>query len=94
MSSALDGDIQKVPPCLLNKIKKDLASLERQVQAPDHYVKGRHYEPVHVINDWDLNFNLGNVVKYIARYQRKPSDNPKLDLQKALFYLTYELEKY
>ena len=38
----------------------------------------------------NLNFNLGNVVKYVARAGRKTSD-PVEDLMKAQFYLDREL---
>jgi len=61
------------------------------VTRPSHYCEGRSYEPIDVINDWDLNFNLGNVVKYISRAGRK---NDMLeDLKKASFYLNYEINK-
>lgn len=61
------------------------------VTKPMHYVQGRKYEPVKVINDWELNFNLGNVVKYVSRAGRK--NNKKQDLEKALFYLQQEIER-
>ena len=61
------------------------------VTKPMHYVQGRKYEPVKVINDWNLSFNLGNVVKYVSRAGRK--DNKKQDLEKALFYLQQEIER-
>lgn len=57
---------------------------------PDHYCEGRNYEPKDVIRDWDLNFNLGNVVKYISRAGRK--DNALDDLRKAKTYLEFEIE--
>ncbi len=61
------------------------------VTRPSHYCEGRSYEPIDVINDWNLNFNLGNVIKYISRAGRK---NGMLeDLKKASFYLTYEINK-
>lgn len=55
-----------------------------------YYAKGRKYEPIDVINDWDLGFNLGNAVKYISRAGRKSAD-PVPDLEKALDYLNYEI---
>lgn len=60
------------------------------ITAPSHYVAGRTYEPRRVIADWRLNFNLGNVVKYIARDGRK--DNAIRDLLKARQYLDFEIE--
>ena len=62
------------------------------VSRPDHYCKGRRYEPKDVIRDWDLNFNLGNVVKYISRNGRKEGNSKTQDLEKARQYITFELE--
>lgn len=44
---------------------------ERMIKSPKHYTEGRRFEPKDVIRDWDLNFNLGNAVKYLARAGRK-----------------------
>ncbi len=55
------------------------------VQNPAHYTDGRKYEPVKVIEDWDLDYHLGNALKYISRAGRKRSLIK--DLQKAIFYL-------
>ena len=53
------------------------------VEHPDHYGgKDNQYEAIKVIEAWDLNFSLGNVLKYINRSGKK-SDNPLEDLQKA-----------
>lgn len=60
------------------------------VSNPSHYTEGRKYEPRKVISDWGLNFNLGNVLKYIARAGRKGSAIE--DLQKAIQYIKFELE--
>ena len=60
------------------------------INNPSHYTEGREYEPIKVIKDWDLNFNLGNTVKYISRAGRK--DDIVLDLKKARFYLDAEIE--
>jgi hypothetical protein len=62
-----------------------------KISAPKHYVEGRKYEPRKVIHDWGLNFNLGNVVKYIARAGRK--DSLLEDLYKARQYLDFEIEE-
>lgn len=60
------------------------------VNRPSHYCEGRKYEPIAVIKDWNLNFNLGNTVKYISRAGRK--DNILQDLKKAKFYLDWEIK--
>jgi hypothetical protein len=59
------------------------------INHPDHYASGREFEAIDVIEDWDLNFSLGNVVKYIARAGRK-SDYLE-DLKKAKWYLEREI---
>lgn len=62
------------------------------VEHPAHYAEGRQYEPIDVINDWGLNFNLGNTLKYISRAGRK--GNIIEDLKKARYYLDYEIERW
>lgn len=64
--------------------------MREAVNHPSHYAFGRKYEPIDVIRDWDLNFNLGNTVKYISRAGRK--DNIIQDLKKARFYLDAEIK--
>ena len=61
------------------------------ISNPSHYTKGRKYEPRKVIEDWDLDFYLGNALKYISRAGRK--NNTIEDLQKAKQYLDFEIEK-
>lgn len=60
------------------------------VNHPSHYAEGRKYEPIDVILDWGLGFNLGNTVKYISRAGRK--DDIIQDLEKAAWYLNKEIE--
>lgn len=62
------------------------------VNKPSHY-QFSQYEPVKVIQAWDLSFCLGNVVKYIARAGRKDSSKLIEDLEKAKRYLELELEE-
>lgn len=61
------------------------------VTKPSHYVEGREYEPRKVIEDWDLNYYLGNALKYISRAGRKK--DPVEDLKKARQYLDFEIER-
>ena len=49
---------------------------------PDHY-KG-DVQPIDLIESLDLDFNTGNVVKYVSRHKKK---NELEDLLKAQFYL-------
>lgn len=60
------------------------------VNRPSHYCAGRKYEPIEVIKDWELDFDLGNCVKYISRAGRK--DSKLQDLRKAQFYLEHEIK--
>lgn len=45
------------------------------------------------INECDLNFNLGNVVKYCCRAGKKEGSDRETDLKKALDYLEDEIRK-
>lgn len=57
---------------------------------PSHYPSVT-YEPVKVIREWNLNFNLGNVVKYVSHHGKKDGNTAIDDLKKALDYLTKEI---
>lgn len=59
------------------------------VNHPAHYVGFSNGAEVIDITE-NLSFNLGNVVKYVARAGRKTAD-PREDLRKAKFYLDREL---
>jgi hypothetical protein len=59
------------------------------VSNPEHYTAGRQHEPLDVVEDWCLDYHLGNVVKYISRAGRK--DSMVQDLEKAMFYLTRKI---
>lgn len=60
------------------------------VKHPSHYAEGRKYEPKDVIRDWQLNFNLGSAVKYVARAGRK--DDIVQDLKKAQEFIQFEID--
>ena len=62
---------------------------KEQVNHPSHYQQG--IEPIEVIESWDLNFNLGNVIKYTLRAPYK--ENMIQDLEKAKWYLEREIKK-
>ncbi|NRA89558.1 MAG: DUF3310 domain-containing protein [Simkaniaceae bacterium] len=55
------------------------------IQHPSHYVGERVIEPSKVIKAWQLNYHLGNVLKYISRAGRKGDEAE--DLHKAIWYL-------
>lgn len=55
-----------------------------------HYNNGKDYDLIDVINDYKLNFNRGNILKYICRADKKGTEIQ--DLEKALDYLQREIE--
>ena len=57
------------------------------VNKPSHYTEGRELETIDVIEDWGLDFHLGNAVKYISRAGRKDPEKLNQDISKAIWYL-------
>ena len=51
------------------------------------------YEPIKIIEHYNLNFNLGNVVKYVLRAGRKPGAPDIEDLEKARQYIDFEIAR-
>lgn len=65
---------------------------KEEVNHPDHYGGGDNpYEVIKVLDSWDVGFNLGNVVKYVARARHK--GRQLQDLKKAQFYLQHEIAR-
>lgn len=64
-------------------------AVRETVNHPPHYNSGR-IEVIDAIEDWSLNFNLGNAVKYIARARLKGKEVE--DIKKAIWYLNRHLE--
>ena len=73
--------------------QEQLADIECRgsVDHPDYYKRGG-IEAIDAIEAWGLGFNLGNVVKYIARAGHKTADSLQ-DLQKAAWYLDREIKR-
>ena len=63
---------------------------KEMINHPQHYNMGK-FEAIDVIEDWQLNFNLGNTVKYISRAGHK--DDIIQDLKKSLWYLDREIKR-
>ena len=63
--------------------------MEEQVNHPSHYNQG--IEAIDIIESWDLNFSLGNAIKYILRspYKGKQIE----DLEKARWYIDREINR-
>ena len=60
--------------------------MKKSVDHPKHYNHG-NIEAIDVIEDWSLDFHLGNTVKYICRAGKKDFSTDVEDLEKALWYL-------
>ena len=67
--------------------------MTEQVNHPNHYGgEDNTYEAIKVIEAWDLDFHLGNTVKYISRAGKKGTDKELQDLKKALWYLERRIQ--
>ena len=76
----------------------DWKIVEPDEQPKDHINKPSHYnsgeiEPIDAIEDWNLDFRLANVVKYIARAGKKDGEEISKDLKKSFWYLARFLLK-
>lgn len=61
------------------------------VDHPEYYNTGK-IEVIDFIEDKQLGFHLGNVVKYVARAGHKDPSKIIEDLEKARWYLDREIE--
>lgn len=66
------------------------ADIADRVNNPPHYNTGK-IETITFIEDKDLNYRLGNVVKYVTRAGKKVGSDPVEDLKKARWYLDREI---
>ncbi|MBQ6629826.1 MAG: DUF3310 domain-containing protein [Methanobrevibacter sp.] len=64
------------------------------VNHPAHYGGADNaYEAIKVIEAWNLDFCLGNVVKYISRAGKKKGNSLIQDLEKAKWYLERRIQE-
>lgn len=61
------------------------------MESPTHYTRGS-IEVWDFIRDQDLNYHLGNAIKYICRAGYKDASSKTEDLKKAIHYLENELQ--
>ena len=61
------------------------------MESPSHYTRGS-IEVWDFIRDQELNYHLGNAIKYICRAGFKSNNTKAQDLKKAIHYLEDELE--
>lgn len=90
---ATENGIESASDEAINRAYDLISKDEPEISAVDH---PKHYnvggiEVIDAIEAWKLGFNLGNVVKYVARadYKSKPLE----DLKKAKWYLEREIER-
>lgn len=57
-----------------------------------HYDSGKDYDIIDVCKDYTLNFNKGNILKYVVRSGKKRNEFELQDLLKAQDYLDREIE--
>lgn len=76
-----------------NTVRPKLRMMSRDdtVNHPPHYRAGG-IETIDFIEAKDLNYRLGNVVKYVSRAGKKMNSDPLEDLEKALWYLQREID--
>ena len=60
---------------------------KEMIDHPSHYNMG--IEAIDYIESHDMNFNIGNVIKYVTRAKHK--NNELEDLKKSLWYLQREI---
>lgn len=68
--------------------RKPKLTISETVNHPSHY-QGNSLEVIDIIEDFGLNFNLGNAIKYVLRAGKK--DSRQEDLNKAIWYLRREI---
>ena len=67
---------------------------KEMVNHPKHYGgENNVYEAIKVIEAWDLDFCLGNAVKYISRAGKKDPAKELEDLNKAVWYLNRRIQQ-
>ena len=59
----------------------------------DEHYKNLSPQPIEVIENWELDFHLANVLKYISRAGKKAGESELKDLEKAKVYLDRKILK-
>ena len=74
----------------LDKVKEPVEN--DNINHPSHYTDG-NIEVMDFIEDKQLNFARGNVIKYVSRAGKKDPNKELEDLKKAMWYLNREIER-
>ena len=83
----VEGNIKPMAPCSYKGFATLEMPSESKVNHPSHYNKG--IETIDYIESWNMDFNIGNIIKYVTRAGHK--DNKLEDLEKAKWYLEREI---
>jgi hypothetical protein len=62
------------------------------VNNPKHYKAGK-FEVIEIIEEFELGFNLGNLIKYVLRAGKKDPTKTLEDYRKAQWYLAREINR-
>ena len=65
---------------------------DESVIVPSYYNK-TNMSVIDIIDEYELNFNKGNIIKYVLRSGKKSKDTEIQDLQKAIRYCQMEIER-
>ncbi|AHJ02910.1 hypothetical protein AX10_00055 [Listeria monocytogenes WSLC1001] len=63
-----------------------------EISQPSHYTSGG-IEPIEFIQSHNMNFEKGNVIKYVTRAGKKEGQTEVKDLKKARQYLDFLIGK-
>ena len=65
-----------------------------QVNHPTHYGgEDNPFEPIKIIEGLNLDFHIGNSLKYMLRAGKKNPEKEVEDLEKAVWYLQRKIKK-
>ena len=67
----------------------DIEEKKEMIDHPQHYNQG--IEAIDYIESHKMNFNIGNVIKYVTRAKHKGTELE--DLKKSLWYLQREIDR-
>jgi hypothetical protein len=84
--------MQQYDEVFMNDVLGGFYSMEDYVNHPPHYKSNTGLESIDVIEAFELDFNLGNAVKYILRCGKK--DDACQDLKKAVWYLNRAINNF
>jgi len=85
-------DMSNKGGCIVN-LDEEKKTINEFIENNYYGDKESAYEAIKIINNLNLNFNRGNVLKYILRAGKKNEDKEIEDLIKAKNYIDYEIER-